>query len=83
MIDPARNPQYGSVAEEGKEWEEAVHKKRRAGRGHSPYQGLGVGEGGTKVFFLAGNGKLSEQEGGRQQGGLEPKQGISNLNPSR
>ena len=40
-------------------------------------------EKGDKGFFLAGNGELSEQEGGRQQGGLEPKQGISNLNPSR
>ena len=74
MIDPARNPQYGSVAEEGKEWEEAVHKKRRAGRGHSPYQGLGVGEGGTKVFFWLGMGScLSKREGGSRVGWNQSK----------
>ena len=54
------------MGEGGKEGEEGFHKKSRAGRGHSPYQVLEGGGGGTKGFFLPGNGKLSEQEGERQ-----------------
>ena len=35
-------------------------------------------EGDKGLFFLPGNGELSEQEGERQK---ESKQGVSNLNP--
>lgn len=53
------------MGEGGKEGEEGFHKKSRAGRGHSPYQVLEGGGGGTKGFFCLGMGScLSRRERG-------------------
>ena len=77
MIDPARNPQYGSQRERGedRDKEKALSREGRRKKALSPYQQPGG-------LFEAGlDGELSEQEGGGESDVPDSKQGEFKFKP--